>query len=129
MRIDRISSILVKKQEKEERGLNVDYESYAKVMQALSDPKRVKIVDMLSCGELCACDILEQFDFTQPTLSHHMKVLLNADLITVEKRGTWHHYSLNETKVNQLVTDTIQITSEKNNFICEEIKPKGEGIK
>lgn len=107
----------------------MDYKSYANVMKALSDPKRVKIVDMLSCGELCACDILEHFDFTQPTLSHHINVLVNAGLVTVEKKGTWHHYSLNENEINQLVTDTIQLTSAKTNFICEEIKPKGEEIK
>jgi len=89
----------------------MDYESYAKVMKALSDPKRVQIIDMLSNGELCACDILEQFDFTQPTLSHHIKVLLNAGLVTVEKKGTWHHYSLNEKCINQLVSDTSQLTS------------------
>ncbi|HRK99148.1 MAG TPA: metalloregulator ArsR/SmtB family transcription factor, partial [Trichococcus flocculiformis] len=47
----------------------MDYENYAKVAKALADPKRVKIVDMLSCGAMCACDILEHFDFTQPTLS------------------------------------------------------------
>ncbi len=102
----------------------MDYESYAKVMKALSDPKRVKILDMLSCGKLCACDILEQFDFTQPTLSHHIKVLLNAGLVTVEKIGTWHHYSLNEDKMNLLVTDTIQLTSANINFIYEEVKKK-----
>lgn len=89
----------------------MDYESYAKVMKALSDPKRVQIIDMLSNGELCACDILEQFDFTQPTLSHHIKVLLNAGLVTVEKVGTWHHYSLNEQCINQLVSDTNQLAS------------------
>ncbi len=89
----------------------MDYESYAKVMKALSDPKRVKIIDMLSHGELCACDILKQFNFTQPTLSHHIKVLVDVGLVTVEKTGTWHHYSLNETTINQLVTDTIKLTS------------------
>ncbi|MEG0267830.1 MAG: metalloregulator ArsR/SmtB family transcription factor [Carnobacterium sp.] len=89
----------------------MDYESYAKVMKALSDPKRVKIVDMLSYGELCACDILKQFDFTQPTLSHHLNVLVDVGLVTVKKTGTWHYYSLNEKEINQLVTDTIKFTS------------------
>ena len=41
----------------------------------------MKIVDILSCGEKCACDILEHFDFTQPTLSHHMKVLMECGLV------------------------------------------------
>ena len=103
----------------------MDYDSYAKVMKALSDPKRVQIIDMLSSGRLCACDILEQFDFTQPTLSHHIKVLLTADLVTVEKIGTWHHYSLNEERMNQLITDTIHLTSSTTDLILEETK-KGE---
>ena len=46
----------------------------------------MKIVDILSCGEKCACDILEHFDFTQPTLSHHMKVLMDCGLVEVKKR-------------------------------------------
>ncbi|SEK19335.1 transcriptional regulator, ArsR family [Carnobacterium iners] len=95
----------------------MDYEAYAKVMKALSDPKRVKIIDMLSYGALCACDILEQFDFTQPTLSHHIKVLVDAGLVTVEKTGTWHHYSLNEMKMDQLVTETIKIASVRTTAI------------
>ena len=50
------------------------YEKNSKILKALSDPNRLKIIDILSCGERCACEILEHFDFTQPTLSHHMKV-------------------------------------------------------
>lgn len=91
----------------------MDYEVYAKVMKALSDPKRVKIIDMLSNGKLCACDILQQFDFTQPTLSHHIKVLVDTGLVTVEKTGTWHYYSLNEMKMNQLLADMVELTSVK----------------
>lgn len=100
----------------------MDYNSYAKVMKALSDPKRVKIVDMLSDGKLCACDILEQFDFTQPTLSHHIKVLLTAELVTVEKIGTWHHYSLNEDKMTVLVKDTLKLASASVTSIGGEVK-------
>ena len=51
------------------------YMSTAKMLKAISDPKRLRIVDMLSCGELCACKILEMFHITQPTLSHDMRVL------------------------------------------------------
>ncbi|MGB3161060.1 ArsR/SmtB family transcription factor [Carnobacterium sp.] len=89
----------------------MDFESYAKVMKALSDPKRVKIIEMLSHGELCACDILEKFDFTQPTLSHHINVLVAANLVTVEKTGTWHHYFLNKMKIVQLIAATEKFTS------------------
>ena len=57
------------------------YTDVAKVLKAISDPKRLKIVDMLSCGELCACEILEAFCITQPTLSHDMKVLIAANVV------------------------------------------------
>lgn len=70
----------------------------AAVFKALSDPNRLMIVDMLSCGELCACKILEKFNITQPTLSHHMKTLCECGLVVARKEGKWSYYSLdNET--------------------------------
>jgi DNA-binding transcriptional ArsR family regulator len=51
----------------------IDYAKYARIFKVMSDPKRLKIIDMLSEGELCACKILEEFHITQPTLSHDMK--------------------------------------------------------
>ncbi len=53
---------------------------------------------MLSCGELCACEILEKFSITQPTLSHHMKILCDCGLVNGRKEGKWMHYSLNGEK-------------------------------
>ncbi|MCR4944822.1 MAG: metalloregulator ArsR/SmtB family transcription factor, partial [Clostridium sp.] len=50
------------------------FEENAKIFKALSDVNRLKIIDILSSEELCACQILPEFDFTQPTLSHHMKI-------------------------------------------------------
>ena len=66
----------------------------ALVCKALSDPNRLKIVEMLSDGEMCACKLLEAFDITQPTLSHHMKILSECGLINSRKDGKWCHYSL-----------------------------------
>ena len=51
---------------------------------------------MLSSGEKCACIILESFNFTQPTLSHHMKVLMDSGIVKCRKEGTWIHYSLDK---------------------------------
>lgn len=82
--------------------MDLEYEKNAKIMKALSDPSRLKIIDLLSCGEMCACKILESFDFTQPTLSHHMKVLSDCGLVNVRKEGLWNHYSLNNTSCNKL---------------------------
>jgi len=71
------------------------YIESTKILKALADPKRLRIVDMLSCGELCACKILEEFHITQPTLSHDMKVLIAAGIVNARPEGKWIYYSLN----------------------------------
>ena len=82
--------------------MDIDYVEYSKIFKAFSDPKRLKIIDMLSNGELCACKILEEFDITQPTLSHDMKVLSDIGLVNPRKEGKWIHYSLNMEKMNEI---------------------------
>ena len=67
----------------------------ALVCKALSDSNRLKIVEMLSDGEKCGCKLLEAFEITQPTLSHHMKVLSDCGLVSSRKNGRWQHYSIN----------------------------------
>ena len=67
----------------------------ALICKALGDANRLQIVRMLTDGEKCACNILEKFDITQPTLSHHMKVLCECGLVDSKKEGKWSHYSLN----------------------------------
>ena len=53
----------------------MSYKELSAILKVLSDSSRLEILDLLSCGELCACDLLEHFQFSQPTLSHHMKSL------------------------------------------------------
>ena len=67
----------------------------AKIYRALGDPNRLQIVQMLSGGEMCACRLLEHFQITQPTLSHHMKILCECGLVDTRCEGKWSHYSLN----------------------------------
>jgi len=67
----------------------------AAICKALSDENRLKIVEMLTDGEMCACDLLEKLEITQPTLSHHMKVLNECELVNIRKDGKWCHYFLN----------------------------------
>lgn len=73
----------------------MDANQISLICKALGDPNRLKIVQMLSGCEKCACVILERFNVTQPTLSHHMKILCGCRLINVRKEGKWSHYSLN----------------------------------
>lgn len=67
----------------------------ALICKALGDSNRLRIVKMLSDGEKCGCKLLEAFEITQPTLSHHMKILCECGLVETRKEGKWSHYSLN----------------------------------
>lgn len=68
--------------------------NYVEIFKALGDDIRLQIVLMLTKGEMCACKILERFEITQPTLSHHMKILCSCGLVKVRKEGKWSYYSL-----------------------------------
>ena len=63
--------------------------------KALSDPNRLRIIQLLTYGEQCGCELLEQMQISQSTLSHHMKVLENCSLVISRRKGKWNHYSLN----------------------------------
>lgn len=67
----------------------------ALLCRALADSNRLQIVELLSRGEMCACRLLERFEITQPTLSHHMKILCESGLVSSRSEGKWRHYSLN----------------------------------
>lgn len=82
--------------------LNQKYGEYALFLKALSDETRVKIFDMLSNGELCACNILEEFNITQPTLSYHMKILSESGLVDSRRDGVWMKYSINRKNLEAL---------------------------
>ena len=67
----------------------------ARVFKALGDPTRVKLMAMIvgsSEGEMCVCDLTEPVGLSQPTVSHHMKLLVEAGLVTREQRGKWAYY-------------------------------------
>lgn len=97
-----------------------NYSEYTKVFKALGDPKRAMIVDMLSCGELCACMILEKFEMSQSTLSHHMKLLCECGLVKGRNEGKWTYYSLDEETINQTEQFFCSITRDTENCICKE---------
>ncbi len=99
-----------------------NYDDYAKVIKALSDSSRLKIIDILSCGEQCACKILEHFEFTQPTLSHHMKVLMECGLVKSRKEGLWSYYSLDSTYCNKLILFLMNLVTDTEECICKHKK-------
>ena len=66
----------------------------ALIFKALSDENRICIVKLLRTGEKYACKLLEELNITQPTLSHHMKILCDSGIVTGRKEGKWTHYSI-----------------------------------
>jgi len=63
--------------------------------KALSDPNRLRIIQLLTYGEQCGCELLEQMQISQSTLSHHMKMLEDSGLVSSVRKGKWSYYSLN----------------------------------
>lgn len=81
------------------------YAKAAKIFKALSDPKRVKILAMLANdGEMCACAILENFQISQPTLSHDLKLLTDVGVINSRREGQRVMYSINHDVLQKVQT-------------------------
>lgn len=72
------------------------YDNEAKMFKAFCDPNRLMILEILKTGEHCACKLLDILDVSQSTLSHHMKLLTEANIVNVRKEGKWSHYSLSQ---------------------------------
>jgi ArsR family transcriptional regulator len=75
---------------------DVEAQHLARVFKALGDPARVKLLSLIVAsarGEMCACDMTEPVGLSQPTVSHHLKQLVEAGLVTREQRGRWAYYS------------------------------------
>ncbi len=69
----------------------------AHILKALADPTRLRLVSMVAAhegGEACVCDLTDPLGLTQPTISHHLKILMNAGILTRDKRGKWAYYAL-----------------------------------
>ena len=73
----------------------MDAKQVAVIFKALADENRIQILKMLLSGEKCACRLLEKLNITQPTLSHHMKILCDAEIVNGRKVGKWTYYSIN----------------------------------
>ena len=69
---------------------------FLKIMKALSDPGRVKTLKLLEGGELCVCRIQEALGLAQPTVSRHLRLLVEAGLVQNHKKGAWVYYRLHE---------------------------------
>ena len=89
----------------------------ALIFKALGDENRIRILKLLQSGEKCACKLLEELNISQPTLSHHMKILCDSGLVTGRKEGKWMHYSICEEGC-QLAKDSLNEVTTLN-CTCE----------
>ncbi len=82
-------------------------ERLAAVFKALSDPARVKLVSLIAAsdgGEACICDLTEPLGLSQPTVSHHMKLLVESGLVSRDQRGKWAYYRVNAEALDRIAT-------------------------
>lgn len=79
----------------------MDEKKTAAIFKAFCDENRIRILDMLRSGEKCACMLLEEIHVSQPTLSHHMKILCDAEIVSGRREGKWTHYSISEEGIAQ----------------------------
>ena len=92
-------------------GAVMEEREAVRVFKALGDEKRLRILALLRQGERWACVLLEHLNLSQPTLSHHMKILCDAQLVTGRKEGKWVYYSRNRAQaqvLEQAVHDLFQ---------------------
>lgn len=88
----------------------MDERKTALIFKAFCDENRIRILKMLRNGEKCACKILEELNVTQPTLSHHMKILCDSGVVVGRKEGKWMHYSISEEGVKSAFHQLERLT-------------------
>ena len=72
----------------------LDEKKIAVIFKAFGDENRIRILRLLRTGEKCGCRLLEELNVSQPTLSHHMKILCDSGIVVGRKEGKWMHYSI-----------------------------------
>ena len=81
--------------------MNANAKKTAAVFKAFCDENRIMILQLLQGGEKCACKLLTEMNITQPTLSHHMKILCESGIVKGRKEGKWMHYSISQDGIEE----------------------------
>ncbi|EGW36304.1 metalloregulator ArsR/SmtB family transcription factor [Desulfosporosinus sp. OT] len=96
--------------------MKYSYAEYVLLFKAIADPTRLNIVDLLSCGEMCGCQLLDNFKITQPTLSYHMRILCESGLVNGRREGAWMYYSINGDVIETISEFLTEIKSNKDKW-------------
>ena len=99
----------------------LDAKKTAVTFKAFCDENRIRILQLLSDGEKCACKLLEEMNISQPTLSHHMKILCDSGVVIGRKEGKWMYYSLSEEGLDRVMETLKEIKAnmKKEEVCCE----------
>lgn len=103
--------------------MGIDAKKTAVIFKAFCDENRIKILQMLGNGEKCACKLLEEMNITQPTLSHHMKILCDSGIVEGRKEGKWMYYSISNAGVEtarQCFDELTSADNSENSPCCDE---------
>lgn len=95
----------------------------ALIFKALSDENRIRILKLLHNGEMCACKLLDTLNISQPTLSHHMKILCDAGIVNGRKEGKWMHYSIcseSSAELSAMLRQLLTAAYNPDNCCCKE---------
>ena len=94
----------------------MDERKTALIFKAFCDENRIRIIKMLRSGEKCACKLLEELNVTQPTLSHHMKILCDSGIVVGRKDGKWTHYSISPEGADYACKCLKELTTVKSQY-------------
>ena len=99
----------------------MDNKRIASMFKAFCDENRLQILSLLQSGEKCGCKLLEEMQITQPTLSHHMKILCDSGVVKGRKEGKWMHYSISEEGMDAVAEtlNELKQNMEKEGNSCE----------
>ncbi|MBJ8055477.1 winged helix-turn-helix transcriptional regulator [Bacillus cereus] len=90
------------------QSATLSFSIYEKKFKALADQKRLHILyELCQRGETCVCDLTDILELSQSKLSYHLKLLLDANLITKDTKGTWSYYNINKTEVDALLSEQL----------------------
>ncbi len=97
----------------------MDEKKTALTFKAFCDENRIHILKLLRTGEKCACKLLEKLHITQPTLSHHMKILCDAGVVVGRKEGKWMHYSISPEGISFAAACLMELAETETGPCCE----------
>jgi ArsR family transcriptional regulator len=101
--------------------MSIDFSKGSQLLKAISDPTRICIVHILSCHEMCVCDLQDYFKLAQPTLSHHLGLLKSAGIVTSRNKGKWAYYTINRETVKFLTGFLDAVFLPGDECLCHKI--------